>query len=633
LVSILQRLQSTYLPTIAMNENFPEELISAYLDGQATPEEQQRVEQWLAQNEEHQRLLEDLRNLRCDLQSLPRPTLEINLRDRVLAAIQEQVHGQSQSTGANSSAGFPIQPVAAPARPLAAWQWFSAGIAATLLIGFITLFSLPTKFESTLSQATPRDRELTSNTLKTSEQEFIDADSLELKPEMRANSLAKRMPATASAPALPRTIKKLEPELNAPAEALGAPRGADPLSELDSEKSMTAVAPGAVASNAVTEPNTTLEFAGSPAPQDAFFAAPQGPATDDVLEIYVATTSNTDIRAWFEQQVQSFDVARENRAAGMKALLQNETKLAVEAPAVRALSEIEAAPAKRESTAAKDEKNPVTLEWHASAEEVRQLMQAYRTEQGTSTQYAARFRSVENLESIDKQRLDKHRVDIHSVDDHRVDEHRVEMQSIAEKTSSKPAVAEPVAEVAAGETIIAAQPALPKKKELKSAELENAEKSDEPLLQQELAKALFKQKADQLRGTSESLTRAAKKNQDLARQRDDIQRDGVQLADNERAEILSGKPAASKPAPAAAMGGTAAPITPEPINPQPTSAPVPSPRPQQAASGEAEQNGVLRKGVASSFGIESQIKVRFIFVPADNPAFSPPAATVPAEPR
>lgn len=49
-----------------------EELLSAYLDGEVSPEERARVEQWLAESDELRQLRDELLALRTDLQGLPR---------------------------------------------------------------------------------------------------------------------------------------------------------------------------------------------------------------------------------------------------------------------------------------------------------------------------------------------------------------------------------------------------------------------------------------------------------------------------------------------------------------------------------------------------------------------------------
>ncbi len=49
-----------------------EELLSAYLDGEVSPEERARVEQWLAESSELRQMRDELLSIRTDLQALPR---------------------------------------------------------------------------------------------------------------------------------------------------------------------------------------------------------------------------------------------------------------------------------------------------------------------------------------------------------------------------------------------------------------------------------------------------------------------------------------------------------------------------------------------------------------------------------
>ncbi len=60
------------------------ELISAFLDGEVTPEQQARVEERLVDNAEDRRLFEEMRAMRNGLQSLPRHELDRDLSEIVL---------------------------------------------------------------------------------------------------------------------------------------------------------------------------------------------------------------------------------------------------------------------------------------------------------------------------------------------------------------------------------------------------------------------------------------------------------------------------------------------------------------------------------------------------------------------
>ena len=65
-------------------EKLSEEMISAYLDDQLTDQERNRVERLLAETGEHRRALQELREVRESLQSLPRHRLPEEFGERVL---------------------------------------------------------------------------------------------------------------------------------------------------------------------------------------------------------------------------------------------------------------------------------------------------------------------------------------------------------------------------------------------------------------------------------------------------------------------------------------------------------------------------------------------------------------------
>lgn len=75
-----------------------EELISAYLDGELTAQEQAQVEQALAGDVRLQRMHDDLRALRSSLQSLPQQKLDAGFAQRVMLAAQRARAEQSATT-------------------------------------------------------------------------------------------------------------------------------------------------------------------------------------------------------------------------------------------------------------------------------------------------------------------------------------------------------------------------------------------------------------------------------------------------------------------------------------------------------------------------------------------------------
>src|SRR5260221_6950193 len=88
-------------------------LISAYLDGELTADEQLRVEQILATNADARQLVEELRALRAGLQNLPQHKLEPDFAQQVLERVARDT-GDSQSSDSDAS-GHPFTP--SPAHP------------------------------------------------------------------------------------------------------------------------------------------------------------------------------------------------------------------------------------------------------------------------------------------------------------------------------------------------------------------------------------------------------------------------------------------------------------------------------------------------------------------------------------
>ncbi len=76
---------------MTMSDVSESELISAYLDGELTAEEQARAEQILASSAEARQLLEELRALGGTLQSLPQEKLDEDLGPRVLQVAERRM--------------------------------------------------------------------------------------------------------------------------------------------------------------------------------------------------------------------------------------------------------------------------------------------------------------------------------------------------------------------------------------------------------------------------------------------------------------------------------------------------------------------------------------------------------------
>jgi len=69
-----------------MTRDFPDELLSAFIDDELTPAEREQVEQYLATSESSRNLVADLRSLRSEVAALPAVTVSDAFADRVLQA-------------------------------------------------------------------------------------------------------------------------------------------------------------------------------------------------------------------------------------------------------------------------------------------------------------------------------------------------------------------------------------------------------------------------------------------------------------------------------------------------------------------------------------------------------------------
>jgi|GEM_PF-3455559 len=115
-----------------MAAEFSDELISAYLDGELTADEQARVEELLRTSPALRQELEDLRALREDLQALPQYRLGDDFAQRVLRrAARELPPGGHASLGAADVARRPDELRAFPWRGV---LWAALAVAASLLL-------------------------------------------------------------------------------------------------------------------------------------------------------------------------------------------------------------------------------------------------------------------------------------------------------------------------------------------------------------------------------------------------------------------------------------------------------------------------------------------------------------------
>ncbi len=88
-----------------MNERepFSDELISAYLDGELTADEQDRVERMLAENDEYRQMFDEFSALRDSLQSLPQYRLDEEFHLRVLQRAERAMLSEPSPTPAEAT--------------------------------------------------------------------------------------------------------------------------------------------------------------------------------------------------------------------------------------------------------------------------------------------------------------------------------------------------------------------------------------------------------------------------------------------------------------------------------------------------------------------------------------------------
>src|SRR4051812_47810940 len=82
-----------------MTREFPDELLSAFIDDELTPAEREQVEQNLATSESSRKLVAELRSLRGEVAALPTVTVNDSFTDRVLQAAIAAAQADGLPTG------------------------------------------------------------------------------------------------------------------------------------------------------------------------------------------------------------------------------------------------------------------------------------------------------------------------------------------------------------------------------------------------------------------------------------------------------------------------------------------------------------------------------------------------------
>ena len=125
-----------------MRDDFGEELISAYLDGELDADERALVERAMAESAEYRQLYEELQVLRAGLQRLPRYKLPADFRQRVLRQAERRLLAPSADIMPSASAA---QPAVGPSRR----RWRAAALAASLAAAILFALLLVSQLQRT----------------------------------------------------------------------------------------------------------------------------------------------------------------------------------------------------------------------------------------------------------------------------------------------------------------------------------------------------------------------------------------------------------------------------------------------------------------------------------------------------
>ncbi len=94
------------------DEPLADELVSAYLDGELTADEQSQIEERMAGSPEFRQAVEELRGLRTGFDVLPEHRLPADFADRVLRRAEQEI-----LIGTNDAAAPTASPITLAARP------------------------------------------------------------------------------------------------------------------------------------------------------------------------------------------------------------------------------------------------------------------------------------------------------------------------------------------------------------------------------------------------------------------------------------------------------------------------------------------------------------------------------------
>jgi hypothetical protein len=235
------------------NDEFDDELLSAYVDGELTAAERALVEERLRSDPTAAALVDELRSLSSAIKSLPRETLGRDLRAGVLAEV-EQARADLDSHGPaaqSHSTTLPLTPVDRWAGIRRGLVWSALAIAATVLIAIFQPAELA-QDERELARAEKRQAAVVK----------ADAEVEQLERRLRASQDAKEESGDQLAAAKDAAeAEGLPPGLRG---SLGA-RGVDAsVADDDSKHALAAVPATTPAPEAAAPASTAVPMAATP---------------------------------------------------------------------------------------------------------------------------------------------------------------------------------------------------------------------------------------------------------------------------------------------------------------------------------------------------------------------------------
>ena len=155
-----------------MKHQIPEELISAYLDGELTSDEQLLVEEALRDDPQSQQLLEDLQSLHDRLQAIPRSEPSRDYTQQILRRAERAIlTGTSEPGSSELTSNAPAKPAVAAISSKDSpgnWKhviWASTALAATLLLALLFQPDHPVSHQLTDATQRQADQLTTANQL------------------------------------------------------------------------------------------------------------------------------------------------------------------------------------------------------------------------------------------------------------------------------------------------------------------------------------------------------------------------------------------------------------------------------------------------------------------------------------